>query len=244
MPNPITEPSDALRWMALDYLSRNPLLHMDMMEAIRRGEAKLLRASGLGVLLFHPVCQAYMLSTADREEAGRMLSSLSGATLVVAHQDFYLPEARERLSLATVETVRQAAYRRGVPLPEPTVPFRLQALGESQLDFVHRHYTHSADRDYLSERLRSGAILGAFAEDGRLAGFIGMHAEGTIGMLEVLPEFRRQGIAEALEIRMINRCLARGFTPFAQVAPDNAASLSLQRKLGFELSDECVHWLY
>lgn len=46
-------------------------------------------------------------------------------------------------------------------------------------------------------RLRAGVMLGAFLRD-RPAGFIGLHEEGSMGMPEVLPEFRRMGVARAL----------------------------------------------
>jgi len=228
---------------ALNYLARKPLLNMDMLEGIRRGEAELLQVSELGVLLFHTACKTYMISTDREETAALMIASIPAADLIVAHQDFYVPQVRHKFTLSKMITVHQAAYPHGEPFPEPELPFAILPLDERHLDFVHHHYSHPAEKDYLLERLRSGVMLGAFTE-GRLAGFIGMHTEGTIGMLEVLPEFRRRGIAEALEIRMINRCLAQGFTPFAQVAPDNTASLTLQRKLRFTLSEETVLWFY
>ena len=55
------------------------------------------------------------------------------------------------------------------------------------------------DEGYVTERLRAGVMIGAFV-DGRLAGFAGIHSEGSMGMLEVFEPFRRQGIGYALEI--------------------------------------------
>ncbi|MFR8333203.1 MAG: hypothetical protein ACLU9S_13295 [Oscillospiraceae bacterium] len=40
--------------------------------------------------------------------------------------------------------------------------------------------------EYVEDRLKAGVIFGAFA-DGRLAGFVGEHHEGGMGMLEVFP---------------------------------------------------------
>ena len=56
--------------------------------------------------------------------------------------------------------------------------------------------------EYVEDRLKAGVIFGAFV-DGRLAGFVGEHHEGSMGMLEVVPEFRRRGIAQALEAALI-----------------------------------------
>jgi len=138
---------------------------------------------------------------------------------------------------------RQAAYFGLATLSEPDGPWTIRQLDENHLDFVAEHYSHIEDRDYLLGRLRSGVLLGAFL-DGQLAGFIGMHAEGSIGILEVLPAYRRRGIAEALEIRMANRLLGRGHVPYTQIAAGNQASLALQEKLGFAVSEKPLWWLF
>ena len=49
-------------------------------------------------------------------------------------------------------------------------------------------------------------MTGAFL-DGVLAGLIGIHEEGSIGMLEVLPAYRRRGLGYALEAGAIRRAL-------------------------------------
>ena len=50
---------------------------------------------------------------------------------------------------------------------------------------------------YLHGRAEAGALWGHFTAEGRLAGFLGIHSEGSMGMLEVVPEFRRRGIDPA-----------------------------------------------
>lgn len=87
----------------------------------------------------------------------------------------------------------------------------------------------------------SGAIFGAFIE-GKLAGFIGEHIEGSLGMLEVFEEYRRKGIAAELESYMINLHLSRGHLPYGDVIVGNEASMKLQRKLGLKVSKEIYCW--
>ena len=86
-------------------------------------------------------------------------------------------------------------------------------------------------------------LLGAFV-DGAPAGFVGFHDEGSIGMLEVLPEYRRRGLGEALEAGAVRLALSRGQYAFGQVETENAASLALQKKVGLELSDRELFWLF
>lgn len=117
-----------------------------------------------------------------------------------------------------------------------------KTLDTSYLEEVYFHYHAVHDKGYLEERLRSGMMYGAFA-DGKLTGFIGMHAEGSMGILEVFEEFRRQGIAEALERHLINRILEKGWVPFCQIFTDNEASVKLQQKLGLRIVRDTVYWI-
>ena len=96
--------------------------------------------------------------------------------------------------------------------------------------------------DYLRSLLERGQLFGGFLND-TMVGFAGRHAEGSIGLLEIFPPYRRQGFATVLERYMINQELALGHIPFGQVLTDNAPSLALQRSLGMTLSDGTLYWL-
>ena len=85
-------------------------------------------------------------------------------------------------------------------------------------------------------------MYGIFVED-ELAGFIGEHDEGSMGMLEVFPAYRRQGLGLALESFQINRILEEGRMPYDQVILGNEKSLSLQKKLGMTITKDTVTWL-
>ena len=72
---------------------------------------------------------------------------------------------------------------------------------------------------------------------------MGRHTEGTIGLLEVLPQYRRQGVATLLQRFMTNLELSRGHIPYGQVFEDNIPSLALQRSLGYRISDGLLYWV-
>ena len=62
-------------------------------------------------------------------------------------------------------------------------------------------------------------LVGAFYDE-KLAGFIGQHCEGSIGMLMVAPKFQRRHIAMTLETYAANCMLEQGKIPFAQIITD------------------------
>ncbi len=227
---------------ALDYLGEQPLLHIDMLEAIRRGKMNILEATPKGVLIYHTDSEVYMMSAKEPETAQRMLALIHNAELFVAHQPFYIPLAEKTLGLKPSLACVQAAYLKTEPVAMDYEGVRIEQLDASHLTFVMDWYSHKLDENYLLERLGAGVMYGAYVE-GELAGFIGEHAEGSIGMLEVLPQFRRRGLGEKLEAYKTNEHFLNGFVPFGQIVMWNTPSLELQRKLGYTISEAAITWL-
>lgn len=121
----------------------------------------------------------------------------------------------------------------------PEGDFRV--LDMKYIDTVSLNYPY-LDTVEIAERIKTGNIFGLFVED-ELAGFIGIHREGTMGMLRILDEYRHQGYAYQLEGLMINHLLDHSEDIVCNVAQDNEASIALQRKLGLEESDKFEYWL-
>ena len=234
----------ARKGRALGYLQKRKLSHMDMLEVIRRGQGELLYGAEDGVLVRDIPSGAYMLSAADEDMGERLISLIPRGLkngLYVAHQDFLKHSLCRRFGCSVINSCVQAVYTRKTPWEEAAA-YDIRPLDLSWLESVYGQYHTVHDRAYLEERISAGMMYGVFLE-GRLAGFAGIHAEGSMGMLEVAEEFRRRGIGEALEKHLINRMLERGWVPFCQVFTDNEASVRLQEKLKLRIGREKVYWI-
>lgn len=99
------------------------------------------------------------------------------------------------------------------------------------------------DSSYTSYLIDQKCMWGAFNNE-ELLGFIGIHSEGSIGLLEVLPQHRNKGVAQALQKHIINYCLTKNWVPFGQVFVDNKKSMNLQNKLRLSISKKSIFWLY
>ena len=232
-------------------MDQDPVRYIDMTEAVRRGIGTVLHTSPTAVLVGIPApgCpgafDSYLMSCADMD-AARLLCGLISAGdnfLVAAHEDFYLPLLRERfgLDLFLGGPSYQAAYLTHDPCPAPGSTLTIRQLTVADLPQVADNYKLEGE-DYLRSLLERGQLFGGF-QGGTMAGFAGRHAEGSIGLLEVFPAYRRRGFATTLERYMINQELALGHIPFGQVVTDNAPSLALQRSLGMTLSEGTLYWL-
>lgn len=221
------------------YLEADIPLHIGILEPLRLGKAELLAAEEHGVLILLEDGR-YMLSADSLKAAEDMLSPILGKIQQIV-------VCREGLTRALCEKYGwvvdcpcvQAVYDKKEPLP---LECDIRPLGMEYFDTVLQHYSLFQDPQYVEDRINSGVIFGAFVEGG-LAGFIGEHQSGSMGMLEIFPEFRRRGLTVQLESYQINRYLAQGRVPYDQVVLGNDKSMGLQRKLGMTFSRDTVNWL-
>lgn len=224
---------------ALEYLSGDILLNIDMTECIRRGLCEVLYADNDGVLIRADSSGAYMLSC-DSEEAALKITAGRDINLLVLHQMEQKAAVCGALGLRAGDECFQGAYIKMEPLAEEDADIR--CLDERYAEKVGEAYTMYTI-EHIRELLEQGIIYGLFDGE-RLAGFIGWHDEGAQGMLHVFPEYRRRGFAEALEKHLINIDVQRGFIPFGQLFTWNEASRRLQEKLGMSFSDGRICWLW
>ena len=224
--------------IARTWFSRDPLLHADMTEALRRGLGVIASAAERGVLVSADEDSCGMLSCADLDTALTLLDGRRFPLLSIHQAELESPLCR-KLGMETWMRCRQAVYLGKEP-PAATEEDIRPLTGE-HLDFLQANYRHE-DSEYLAWLLERRALFGAFREE-KLVGFIGKHAEGSMGLLEVLPAWRRRGVGESLERFLIAREVERGNLPYCHVFTDNQASLALQQKLGLTLAEGSVIWL-
>ena len=221
---------------ALEFLNKDYLLNVDIIECIRRDICRILYASDKAVLIVADSGWVYMLSCEDRE-LGLELIKTHQPPWVVLHQ-MDMREAVAGLGYRIGDECWQSAYTKTTPMEETLADIR--RLDRRFLKRIADNY-ELADEEEIAALLDAGVIYGAFA-GGELAGFIGRHEEGSVGLLFVFPEFRRMGIAEALERNYVNRELAEGNVAYGQIFVGNTPSRQLQEKLGMDFSDKFICW--
>ena len=77
---------------------------------------------------------------------------------------------------------------------------------------------------------------GITTESGQLCGWVLTYPYGAIGIMHVMPEFRRRGLAKAIVAHHIEKWTVYGWgcQPFCYIVDDNSASKSLFEALDFQ----------
>lgn len=231
-----------------DYLRKKDkfLLHVDMLEILRRGSGEVLYKSENSMLLRDKLSDIYMMTAASEEEAEIIMGLLpDNLELMVTHQEFTLNLLYKKYNFKDIMVCHNVAYTKKEPINVENYDIEVRRLTENNLKDIVKNYSSIdlADEEYIMDRIKSNTMYGAFVE-GMLCGFIGTHEEGSIGLLEVLPKYKGRGIGTVLQANATNAALREGRYPYGQVKEGNLPSINLQRKLGFDISKDKVWWLF
>ncbi len=107
-------------------------------------------------------------------------------------------------------------------------------------------YANSAYKDftseqYIKERLAKDVSAGVWM-DGELVGWGLTHDDTSLGFLNVIPQYRGQGLGESLLRFLVVEKQNRKKPVFVNIEPHNHQSINLIKKLGFAFDRE-VSWV-
>lgn len=219
----------------------DPALYADMATYLEDGDWTIEYDSGTALWLRWKRGWLHAMALFDLDEARRLLAQIPKEDACVLRGCEGLRELAAEVGFDGCNPCWQAVYEKKTPIPVQT---ELTIRHPDARDFqkVADTYELGAEEE-LRKDFASPDFFGAYL-DGEFVGYIGVHGEGSMGLLYVAPPYRRRGYAEAIYGTLINRQLQKGRLPFAQILEDNTASLALQRKLGLTVSQGLLYWTW
>lgn len=237
------------------WMMRQKLLHIDMIELINRERARIVYRDAKELLLRDMVSGVYfhtrMADVPTEWNLPQELGKDERIECIAIHQREMVPFMEKYFHLKTDMECMQGAYTRKEKLPVRGLygpdgrgenGFSIRVLSEEFIPFVTEHYSEIGTEEYVTDRIRHGAVYGAFYDE-KIVGFIADHEEGSIGMLYVLPEYRKRHVAMALETYCMNLAIERGEIPYGQIVLGNEPSIGLQEKMGICFAKGTVVWM-
>ena len=214
---------------------------VDMTESLRRGAGRLLYNGDEGSLVLSTDGTFLLSDIQDGALLCEKIRTLCPATpkLSTVKSDDAAAALMREFSLHDSMRCTQWVYEKGEP-PCP-VTADIRPLTQEHAALAASVY-HDGDGAYIRDRIEHGTLFGVFESDA-LAGFAGFHDDGSMGMLEILPPFRRRGYAAQLEAFLIAAALKEGRAPYCHVVDGNEASLHLQWKMGLTCTRLPAIWV-
>lgn len=227
--------------LAEKYLAQDPLHYIPISESLRRGMAEVVAATEDSLLVFSRAGNSFYLSARSERALQPLLGSLDLTCWLLLLDLAYRPN----LAAVGFDSFHDPIYTAAYLEPDIMLPrvdgLEIRFLTDEYIPLVQERYRLIPNAEYIRERIAYG-MPGAFYH-GEPAGFVGVHDEGSMGMMEVFPAFRRLGIASALSAYLIKSELQRGHIPYAQYFTGNTASRKLLEKLGFSFSEQPSIWM-
>lgn len=216
------------------YISKDPISYIHIEELLSR-KYTLIYSSDNGFIIHDDKVDFTYISFSNFEEMKEVLSKYK--------YEHYLAYEKEIVEyygdVGNTTNLTQYAYTSKEKFD--VSEYDIRKLGLEYLDVINSFYKAIGPGEDNKDALVNNEVLGIFEND-KLAGFIGRHPEGCMGMLLVFEEYRGKGYGLALEKAKINDLLDRGLLVLDEVVEGNSASFSLQSKLGLEKGDKTIYW--
>ncbi len=224
---------------ALSYLCGDYLINVSIIDSVQRGTVDILYASGNCAFVKDKQSDVYMLQTTDLALASKLIKDIPDEVPFVAHSAELCELAKREKGYNFNVPCFQAVYLNDSPKVSKLLEFR--QMNDDEAEEAAKMYRF--DLDSAKRHISLGLIYGGY-DGSELVGMVGFHYQGSMGMLEVKPKFRRMGYGEELEKFIIAKKLELGGVPYCQVIEDNTASLALQKKLGLKISSNLLYWMH
>ena len=163
-----------------------------------------------------------------------------GLDCFAAIEDWMLPIVSLGRNAYSLLTTIRYYYPPDVKPPEVNVETASLTMKSVETIYRNSNYAEYISKGYIEERIQKGLSSG-ISDRSRIAAWAVTHDDNAIGNLYVLPDYRRKGYALAIVTDLVDKLLSNGITPVMNIEPNNTASQSLARKIGF-IKDRNISW--
>lgn len=229
---------------ALSILQKNSTRNIALIHTITHLPHSILLAEQGAVLLYNHAGQVYQWSANQEMSLDIVYPHISpkDSLIIFSTAPWANKHFCEKYHITEQMTCYQ--YHAEHPIAKPVhKSFVFDFVGDDDIKTIADNYSTWADQDYYYDRARHKELFGVYEISTRqLAGVIGFHAEGGLGLLYVRPSFRGRGLGKLLEQFALHEYQQQNKIPFGHVEIHNHPSQSIQKQLSLT-SSGIVTWL-
>ena len=227
---------------------KDKVLYADMRESLKQGNSHIVYESEDTLVLRENEWNLYYIASHNFDELDEILDKIiptgenyEDYPMLLPRGDELIEHVIKKTGYTGIENCYQLMYDGKEPI-ETEAELEIRHPDPEDYEKIAATY-RNVDEDVLKRNFADPHFVGGYI-NAELAGYAGMHQEGSLGMLHIFEKYRGRGYAQQLEAHIINTHLKEGRLPYGQVFDWNTASLELQKKLGLKRSEEKIAWLW
>ena len=214
--------------------------HFALANFVLSNGGEILYAEEDGLLAYF--CGIHLIFGTSGKGLEKALSLVDKAECFVCSSSAEGDAVNEKFGFKMKKPCYQILYRKpfGVQIPQDTIVKELPPTDEN-IDLVTATYTLGFPRADIKRLMTNYAFYATYT-GGELSGYIGRHDEGSIGLLEVFPKFRRMGLGAFLVDYSVLKLTQKGEIAYCNIETTNEKSLKMHLKMNFIPSANLVYW--
>lgn len=226
-----------LEQRAYSYLGRDPVMRMDMLEALRRGCGTVTAVREDGALVYVGRSGAYLLAAENVPAAEALCGGILSRGQAAVHDLDTARLVADKLGYEQMMICRAAAYLEPDPPRVELAPGEeLQTLDAALVEQVQARFPEEFAEAELEEMLRTGSGLCLLGKE--LLGVVGLYPEGGIAAPAVVPG--REDLFVPLIAGATKWCLENCLAPFAHIGEE---LVEIYQQLGYTVGEKEMAWL-
>lgn len=226
-------------------LDNDQVLYADIIECLRKKESIIYEDEHAICVQDHYSQMLYCASETPYSATKLVEAMPNDFSMIVAHDLYTDKMIQQRFHIScTLECYHTMYTKKEKPMVTLPKGYEITMLDASHLKEIMALYSMEDcnQEDYLMDCLNDG-MAGVFYQDD-LCGFMGVHEQSSMGILEIKPKYRRIGLAIALIHYVVGMQMDKGRIPYGEIVKDNIASIKLQEKAGLKVSKALTYWYF
>ncbi len=227
----------------IEILKQDPVKNVNLINFIRFNPVQTIISDNGGVLVRGVSYHNWVyISCYTPEQLMILLEYLNDCdTYYAIIESWMIPYIIKDKEIKWKLTCNRLFLPESTPLPQ--LSSKIVPIRYKDADYIFNNYSYCGyvSLKYIRERIKQGFALGIYHEKKPIA-WIMTHDDGAMGCINVLPQYRRQGLGLDLTIALANQLRDKSEKVFVHIEESKTESMALANKLGF-IHDREVSWL-
>jgi len=226
----------------ISFLKKDLIKNINMINFIEENEILETHSVGDAIMVKGISDKEWIyFSCKDKTEFENLLGLLKSEDNNFAIlEDWMIPILNRKFKIEVELSTIKYILNPDVVIPQNKIAVTELSPNDASYLYMNFDYSEYTNIAYIKERIIKSISAAVRIQD-KLVAWAAIHDDGAIGMLHVLPEFRRQGLAKEVTIYIIKKLRGLGKLPFAHIEENNFNSINLVESLGF-VKDRRVCW--